>query len=497
MRKSIPLGLSACLTLGASSCKLQQPPAGSEILSDAARAAIPADWQAPASQGVVVPGWIRSFNDPALERLVIDAVARNPDLRAAAARVEASQAAVRIAGAALYPAVGTKLLGETQGRELSGDLNLGIDPPDLGNLGVDASGGASGTRSVESSSRRHVYGLGVGAAWEADLWGRVRSRRAAAIADSMAAQAELDAARLSLAATVARAYFSVIEASQQAANARETLALYDDYLNLLDLRREQGFASDFDLVQIKTRVNATQDSVHVANSARAQAIRAIEVVSSRYPAGNLQTRSSLTAQPRSVPAGLPSALLERRPDLVAAERRFAAAFHRTNEAAAARLPRFALSAAGGLGSADLRGVGTLDAVTWSLAAGITQPIFLGGALQAAQDLRTAEQRAAAMDYTATALRAFSEVEDALSHEHFLAQRETALSQMVENSAKAIELGREQLDQGQTDMFNILGLVAQNVAARTELTKVRATRLRERVNLHLALGGDFKPAPTRK
>jgi outer membrane protein TolC len=136
-------------------------------------------------------------------------------------------------------------------------------------------------------------------------------------------------------------------------------------------------------------------------------------------------------------------------------------------------------------------------VTWSLAAGITQPIFLGGALQAAQDLRTAEQRAAAMDYTATALRAFSEVEDALSHEHFLAQRETALSQMVENSAKAIELGREQLDQGQTDMFNILGLVAQNVAARTELTKVRATRLRERVNLHLALGGDFKPAPARK
>lgn len=497
MRNPTKVGLAATIALVSSSCKLEQAPTGSEILSDAARAAIPASWQSTASTGGLVPGWVRSFNDPALEQLVVSAVQRNPDLRAAAARVEASQAAVRVAGAALYPAIGTKLLGETQGRELSGAINLGIDPPDLGDLGVDASGGASGSRSIESSSRRNIYGIGLGTTWEADVWGRVRSRRAAAVADSMAAEADFEAARQSLAATVARAYFSVIEASQQAANARETLDLYEDYQKLLDLRREQGFASDFDLAQLETRVHATEDTVHTANSARAQAIRAIEVVSSRYPEGRLQTRSSMPAQPRPVPAGLPSELLERRPDLVAAERRFAAAFHRRHEASAARLPRFSLSAGGGLGSADLRGVGTLDAFTWSLAAGVTQPIFLGGALKAAEDIRSAEQRAAAADYTATALRAFSEVEDGLSHEHFLAQREAALTKMVSASAKAVELARAQLEQGQTDMFNLLVLVAQNVAARTELTKVHAARLRERVNLHLALGGDFRPAAPRK
>jgi outer membrane protein, multidrug efflux system len=497
MRNPFAVALASSLALASSACKLQPPATGSDILSDAARAAIPSDWQAGTTAGSHSPGWIRSFNDPALEQLVLDAVARNPDLRAAAARVEASQAAVRIAGASLYPAVGAKLLGEAQGRELSGDLDLGIDPPDLGNLGVDGSGGASGSRSVESSSRRNIYGIGVGAAWEADVWGRVRSRRSAAIADSLAAQADFEAARQSLAATVARAYFSVIEATQQAANARETLDLYEEYQKLLDLRREQGFASDFDLAQLETRIHATEDVVHIANSARAQAIRAIEVVSSRYPAGKLQTRSSMPAQPRQVPAGLPSELLERRPDIVAAERRFAAAFHRRHEASAARLPRFSLSAASGVGSADLRGVGTLDAFTWSLAAGVTQPIFLGGALKAAEDLRSAEQRAAAADYTATALRAFSEVEDALSHEQFLTRRQSSLSQMVASSGKAVELGRIQLEQGQTDMFNLLALVAQNVAARTELTKVQAARLRERVNLHLALGGGFQPAPPRK
>lgn len=471
-------------------CNLSTPPVGGEILSEAARSAIPADWQVDAHSGSVVPGWIRSFNDPTLERLVAEAVQRNPDLTAAAARVEASRAAVVVASSSLYPAVGLKALGERQGRDLSGDLNLGIDPPDLGGMGIESSGGSFGSSSDRRSSRRDVAGMGIGTAWEADVWGRLRSKRAAAVADSMAAEADLESARQSLAATVARAYFAVIEAGQQAANAEETLALYGEYLNLVELRKEQGFASDFDLAQLKTRISATRDAVHTANLARAQAIRAIEVVSSRYPAGNLATRESLPNQPRPVPSGLPAELLERRPDLIAAERRFAAAFHRTKEARAARLPRFALSGVGGVATADLDGVGTLDAVTWSLASGITQPIFLGGALKAAAEIRSAEQRAAAMDYTATALRAFAEVEDALSREHFLALRETAIQSMVEHSAEAVELGLSQYEQGQSDMFNMLILAGDNLAARSELTRIRAARLRERANLHLSLGGGF-------
>jgi outer membrane protein, multidrug efflux system len=483
------LALGACGLIPA--CELSTPPEGADILSDAARSSIPVGWQARAGSGRVVPGWISSFNDPVLEQLVSDAVARNPDLAAAAARVEASRAAVRVANASLYPAVGIKALGERQGRELSGDLNLGIDPPDLGGMGVENSGGNAGSRSFEKSSQRTVSGIGIGAAWEADVWGRVRSRKAAAVADGMAAEADLDFARQSLAATVAKAYFSVIEAGQQAANAKQTLALYEEYLKLIELRKEQGFASDFDIEQLMTRMSATRDAVHIADSARDEAIRAIEVVSSRYPAGKLSTRVNLPVQPRAVPSGLPSELLERRPDLIAAERRFAAAFHRLDEARAARLPRFALSSTGGIGSAALDGVGTLDAVTWSLAGGITHPIFFGGALKAAEEIRNSEQRAAAMTYTATALRAFSEVEAGLSHEHYLALREAALSDMVKHSAKAVELGRSRFEEGQADMFNMLILAGDDLGARAQLTKLRASRLRERVNLHLALGGGFE------
>ncbi len=192
-----------------------------------------------------------------------------------------------------------------------------------------------------------------------------------------------------------------------------------------------------------------------------------------------------------MPAGLPAQILERRPDLIAAERRFAAAFHRVHEARTARLPRFVLSATGGLGTAQLDGVGTLDAVIWSLAAGVTQPIFFGGELKAAQDLRTAEQKAAAASYVGSALRAFEDVEDALAGDYYLRKREGALADAVSSSADSIKFGRLQLEQGQIDMFTTLRLAGENLAAKVQLTSVRASRLRERVNLYLALGGDFQ------
>jgi NodT family efflux transporter outer membrane factor (OMF) lipoprotein len=487
-------GSAACLVLAG--CALKIPPFGADILTDAARDQIPGRWSGGHRRGPVVPGWIRTFHDPELTRLVEDAVTYNPDLRAAAARVEASQAAVRVAAASLYPRIGAKILGNRQGQELRGGLNLGIDPPSLGGIpGVGDEGGSLSDRDVDRSSQRWVYGLGIGAAWEADVWGRVRSKKAAAQSESDALAADYEFARQSLAAAVARAYFSTIEAAQQAANASETMSYYDEALKLADVRKEQGHASDFDLAQIKARAASAKDALYIAQAARAQAIRAIEIVTSHYPSGRLATRDSFPDQPGAVPAGLPSQLLERRPDVLAAERRFAGAFHRVSEARAARLPRFAISTTTGLGSAALDGVGTLDALTWSLAGGITQPIFFGGELKAAQDIRTAEQKAAAASYTATALRAFGDVEDALASDYYLRKRESALTDVVENSGTSVKLAGEQLEQGVIDTFTTLRLASENLSAKIELTRIRASRLRERVNLYLALGGDFKGTDT--
>src|SRR4051812_45369015 len=280
------------------SCAIRQAPVGADIMPESARAKIPGSWAGPHRSGQVVPNWVREFHDPELTALVADAVERNPDLKAAAFRVEASRAAVRIAAASLYPRIAMKGLGERQGQHVNGDLGRGINPPDFGNPGTENPGGGGLDTSMEETSKRWVYGIAAGAAWEADVWGRIRARKAAAVAESGALEADYEFARQSLAAAVARAYFSTIEAAQQEANAQETLNIYQEYTKLTDIQKEQGHASDFDVAQIKSRNAAAQDALYVAQQARATTIRAIEVVTSHYPAGRFDVRRSFPAQPR-------------------------------------------------------------------------------------------------------------------------------------------------------------------------------------------------------
>src|SRR6187397_2796142 len=149
------LSTAACLLLA--SCALRHPPTGEGILSDAARERIPGQWSGRHRAGPVVPNWIRTFGDPELTRLVEDAVINNPDLKAAAARVEASRAAVRVAASSLYPRIAAKGLGNRQGQELGGDLGRSISPPGLGGIpGIDDGGGSSQDTSLESSTQRWV-----------------------------------------------------------------------------------------------------------------------------------------------------------------------------------------------------------------------------------------------------------------------------------------------------------------------------------------------------
>src|SRR4029078_6582576 len=261
MNSRVLLGGATCLMLAG--CVLHHPPFGADIMPESARAQIPGSWAGPHRSGAVVPNWILSFPAPALTALVADAVERNPDLKAAAARVEASRAAVRIAAASLYPRIAMKGLGERQGQELGSDIGRNINPPSFGGPGTEDSGGAGLDTSTDKSSQRWVYGIAAGAAWEADVWGRIRSKKAAAKAESKAREADYEFARESHAAAVARAYISTIEAAQQEANAQETLDIYQEYSKLTDVRKQQGFASDFDVAQIKSRTFAAEDALSV------------------------------------------------------------------------------------------------------------------------------------------------------------------------------------------------------------------------------------------
>ncbi len=231
---------------------------------------------------------------------------------------------------------------------------------------------------------------------------------------------------------------------------------------------------------------SAEDALRQAIGGKKEVQRALELLLGRYPAAEVETADELVPVPPPVPVGLPADIIERRPDLVAAERRVASAFFLTEQARLARLPSFSLSAGVG-GSSDL------DDMILNLGAGIMAPLFTGGALEAQLDSATADQEAAIAAYGQSLLRAFEEVETSLTNERLFAEREVYLDTVVDENERALELARVQYDVGQIDLLSLLQIQTKWIGARIGLLRIQNDRLAQRVNLHLALGGSFERA----
>jgi len=218
------------------------------------------------------------------------------------------------------------------------------------------------------------------------------------------------------------------------------------------------------------------------------------VIVGRYPSAELAVRETLVTVPPPVPAGVPGELLERRPDVIAAERRVASAFNRKQEAKAALLPRISLTGSVGTITSELFVLqGNSDIA--SAGVGLFAPIFEGGALRAQVKARSAEQNEAMAQYAAVGLRAFNEVETALAAEHTLARRAAILTEGVQDNRRALELVRLQYQVGKASLFDVLQQQMRLYSANSSLVRVNAERLAQRVNLYLALGSNFSsPAP---
>ena len=457
--RKLAVALALCALAGA--CAVPQPPDPPALRAEALpNTKLPERWTAgPADPGDVVSGWLSLFNDPVLDKLVAEAIAYNPDLRVAAARIEAAEASARAAGATLYPQL--NLLAKGGGK-----------------MGGDATG---------------VSVAGLFASWELDLWGRVRADRSAATAQYEATVLDLAYARNSIAAMVAKSWFLAREAAAQRAIALEMVQSSQGLSGLASDRLRIGKGDEYDVVQAEASVLTYRDLALQADRARQEALRAVEILAGRYPAAQVDPGMELP-RPPSIPVGLPSQLLERRPDVRAAERRVAAAYYRTGEAKAARLPRISLSASVNSVTSDLFVMKERNNPVWSLGGSLLFPLFTGGALQAQVDVRTAEQSAAVAEFARIGSRAFGEVENALAASYNLDAREETLVGAIAANERALGFTRVRLDVGSGDQRAVLNQLLSLHSTRASHLHVRAERLIQRVNLHLALGGDFGAAP---
>jgi len=449
------------LVVAMTGCALNPPPTAIELQAQALpHTAVPAAWKAGGGAAApVADGWLASFDDPALSALVAEALAYNADLQVAAARVEQAAGYVKVATGALLPSVGVVAMGGGK------------------------SGGSGG-----------LDGVWLNASLELDVWGRLRYGRAAAEEQSAAVAADYAYARQSLAATVARSWFVAIEAGLQRAIAQDAVRAAEALLRIAQERLRVGNGNEQSVAEARVNVGTARDRLRQIELAREQALRALELLVGRYPAAEIAVADRLSRLPPPAPVGLPSQLLERRPDVVAAERRVAAAFDRVGEARAAQLPRISLTAGGSSVSSDLIELKDTNNPIWSVGANLIAPLYQGGVLRAQVEIRSAEQKQAVAEYARIGQRAFGGVENALAAENALRDREAILEATVRDSARALELTQIQYRVGSVDLRAVEQSQLALYSARLALLRVQGEQLAQRVNLHLALGGGLGDAP---
>ena len=426
--------------------------------------------QAEAAEGPDLSWW-NDFGDTGLNEVVRLTLERNYDLQAAAARLEQASADSRIAAADLYPTLQVGLNGSRRKQNF-----IGFPIP--------------GSEDQVLSTVFTNYGVSLDVTWEADLWARLRSGARAALADLQAQIADLRGAQLSLAGQTTKAWFAIAEAEQQLRLAEATVSSFLTSSDQVRERFEQGLRPSLDVRLALSNLANAQALREQRRQQLDASIRQLEVLMGRYAGGRLETPPLLPVTPVQIPAGLPSDIVSRRPDLVSAERRIAAASQRLHVARTELYPRFSLTSNTGTATSALADLIDGNFGVWSLLGNLIQPLFQGGRLRAGINRAEAQAAEQLAIYANTLLQAYSEVETALAAEGFLAARERLLETSVEQSRAAEILADDRYRSGLDDYVTVLESQRLALQAEGDLIAARRQRLENRVDLYLALGGGF-------
>ncbi|MCQ0093413.1 efflux transporter outer membrane subunit [Roseovarius sp. M141] len=449
--------------LAISACEIQPPPSNTDIMTQALPpgTVVPAAWSTTGAPTSAVGGnWVASFRDPNMTSLVNEALRNNRDLAAAAARVEAALQTVVIAGAPILPQVGFEA-------------------------------GAQASRNYTRNRNSQERGALLVASWELDVWGRLRSDRAASVAVARSVADDAIYAQQSIAATVARSWIANIQLRRLKSVSIKSADIYAHLLRLTEEQVAEGLVSDFDVAQASSRLNAARAATSEIETTQNEAIGGLELLLGRYPALKLRATQSYPRMPGALPAsGLPLSLLDRRPDVAAARNRVIAAFYKVDVAKLTRLPGISISAAGGsLLDPDFLLTGA-NPQFLRIGVSLLQPIFAGGALEADIARMNAKQAEAVANYGQTVLKAFKEVETALANERVLRRQLANWRQSLTDATSALEFANDNYIAGTIDMLGLLQLQEFQIGRQVDVIETEADLLSNRVSLYLALGEPF-------
>lgn len=489
----------------------------------------PEAWTANDSAPIAPTGdWLAAFDDDTLRRLVDEAVIRNNDLLAAVSRLDQAREGARIARADLLPslnasfdsrrsAIVTDPTSAAQAGGAGGNLS-GLRARDLEDqFGIDTDGdgapdgldlfdqnnldpitgqplsGQDGLIDTDLPNRRlyiNNFFLNADISWEMDVWGRLRDETKASYKDATAAYADLAAAELSIAARVAQSWFSLIEARQQRELAERDVEARQSNLRVTERRYDRGVASSLDVRLSRSALGSSQSNLALRKRLEQEASRTLEVLLGRYPAAELEAAAELPSLPPLAGAGAPGDILARRPDLIAAEARMEASGLRARAARKQLLPSITLSSRLNTSGPEISDIIDPERLAGNIAAGLVQPLFQGGRLRANAKRARAAAEARVFEYTQTVLNAYQEAENALGAESLLAEQENALRLAYEEAAAAEELTERRYASGAATIFNLLDAQTRRISAESQFIQAQQNRVSNRVQLYLAIGGDF-------
>jgi NodT family efflux transporter outer membrane factor (OMF) lipoprotein len=374
----------------------------------------------------------------------------------------------------------------------------------LPTVSIGPSIGASRTLGVNSSGQisggtAPLYNLSGSASWTADIWGSIRRGVRAAQETAQADFALLENARLSYQSDLAQDYFELHGTDGEIDLLNTTVKSYEDYLTLTQNRYKAGVASGGDVALAQTQLDTTRAQLIDLGVARAQYEHAIAILAGKPPAAVTIPAAVLNTPPPAVPIGVPSALLERRPDIAAAERTTASANEQIGIAVAAYYPTLTLSASGGFEATDIAKWFSLPSRFWSLGAALSETVFEGGKRGAQVKMTEAEYDATVATYRQTVLTAFQQVEDNLAALRILAQEATALDLAVKAAKDSLDIATYQYKAGTVDYLTVITAQATYLADEQTAVTVLQRRLTSSVLLVQALGGgwDASEVPSAK
>jgi NodT family efflux transporter outer membrane factor (OMF) lipoprotein len=404
--------------------------------------------------------WWEAFNDPLLNGLMDQVQVSNQTLRAAEARYTQARAAVAAARAGLFPLIS-------------------------GSAGASRSNRGG---SVLGSGNTNSYSAGLDARWEIDLWGRIRRLVEASRAGAEASAADLENVRLSLQAELATDYFQLRVTDVQSELLDDTVKAFQTSLDIANNRYRAGVAAKVDVVQAESQVRSVQAQAIDLRATRAQLEHAIAVLIGKPPSAFTLEPAKLQARIPEIPPGLPSTLLERRPDIAAAERRTAAANARIGAAQAAYFPALTLSGNGGFASSALSPLFSAPSRVWSLGAGLADTILDFGARGAQVDISRAAYDETVANYRETVLAGLQEVEDDLAAVHWLAEEGKVQQDAARLARESVVLTLNQYKAGTVSYLNVVQVQATQLNEERTTVTLLGRRLASTVALIRALGG---------